>query len=237
MSLSGGNGIRLLLHLHAVADVLGQPQDGALIQVIVFEEICTVPFGLFGRLIEKVLHIGTHGFALHRFTAGKPEVTAEMVSGAEPLFNQRQLPRGIQTAAETAFHIIPVLVFAVAGFQLRAKRIGRPHHAVFSGCRRAVNGQIVGADHFGREQLGQQRHPSLPEMEGERLFCMGSAVKAQIFPEGCPYCLCQFLTAQRMVTARSSAVFVLSVVSAQSQAADLLFPVRGTGIGASQDDH
>ena len=26
-------------------------------------------------------------------------------------------------------------------------------------------------------------------------------------------------------------------VSAQSQAADLLFPVRGTGIGASQDDH
>ena len=108
----------------------------------VFEEICTVPFGLFGRLIEKVLHIGTHGFALHRFTAGKPEVTAEMVSGAEPLFNQRQLPRGIQTAAETAFHIIPVLVFAVAGFQLRAKRIGRPHHAVFSGRRRAVNGQI-----------------------------------------------------------------------------------------------
>lgn len=64
-------------------------------------------------------------------------------------------------------------------------------------------------------------------MEGERLFCMGSAVKAQIFPEGCPYCLCQFLTAQRMVTARSSAVFVLSVVSAQSQAADLLFPFAG----------
>ena len=56
-----------------------------------------------------------------------------MVSGAEPLFNQRQLPQGIQTAAETAFHIIPVLVFAVAGFQLRAKRIGRPHHAVFAG--------------------------------------------------------------------------------------------------------
>ena len=51
MSLPGGNGIRLLLHLHAVADVLGQPQDGALIQVIVFEEICTVPFGLFGRLL------------------------------------------------------------------------------------------------------------------------------------------------------------------------------------------
>ena len=111
-----------------------------------------------------------------------------MVSGAEPLFNQRQLPRGIQTAAETAFHIIPVLVFAVAGFQLRAKRIGRPHHAVFAGSRRAVNGQIVSADHLGREQLGQQRHPSLSEMEGERLFCMGSAVKAQIFPEGCPYC-------------------------------------------------
>lgn len=123
MSLSGGNGIRLLLHLHAVADVLGQSQDGALIQIIVFEEICTVPFGLFGRLIEKVLHIGTHGFALHYFTAGKPEVTAEMVSGAKPLFNQRQLSRGIQTAAETAFHIIPVLVFAVAGFQLRAKRL------------------------------------------------------------------------------------------------------------------
>ena len=59
------------------------------------QEICTVSFGLFGRLIEKVLHIGTHGFALHRFTAGKPEVTAEMVSGAEPLFNQRQLSRGI----------------------------------------------------------------------------------------------------------------------------------------------
>ncbi|MFR4414150.1 MAG: hypothetical protein ACLT4C_02085 [Butyricicoccus sp.] len=35
---------------------------------------------------------------------------------------------------------------------------------------------------------------------------MGSTVKAQIFPEGCPYCHCQFLTAQRMVTARSSAV-------------------------------
>ena len=167
-----------------------------MIQVIVFEEICTVPFGLLGRLLEKVLHIGTHGFALHRFTAGKPEVTAEMVSGAEPLFDQRQLPRGIQTAAETAFHIIPVLVFAVAGFQLRAKRIGRSHHAVFSGRRRAVNGQIVGTDHLGREQLGQQRHPSLPEMEGERLFCMGSTVKAQIFPEGCPYCLCQFLAAQ-----------------------------------------
>ena len=133
--------------------------------------------------------------------------------------------------------MIPVLVFAVAGFQLRAKRIGRPHHAVFSGRRRAVNGQIVGADHFGREQLGQQRHPSLSEMEGERLFCMSSAVKAQIFPEGCPYCLCQFLTAQRMVTAQSSAVFVLTVVSAQSQTADLLFPVRGTGIGASQDDY
>lgn len=72
-------------------------------------------------------------------------------------------------------------------------------------------------------------------MEGERLFCMGSIVKAQIFPEGCPYCHCQFLTAQRMVTARSSAVFVLSVVSAQSQAADLLFPVRGTGIGVIID--
>lgn len=181
MSLSGGNGIRLLLHLHAVADVLGQPQNGALIQVIVFEEICTVPFGLFGRLIEKVLHIGTHGFALHRFTAGKPEVTAEMVSGAEPLFNQRQLSRGIQTAAETAFHIIPVLVFAVAGFQLRAKRIGRPHHAVFSGRRRAVNGQIVGADHFGREQLGQQRYPSLPEMEGERLFAWAVPSKRRYF--------------------------------------------------------
>lgn len=25
-------------------------------------------------------------------------------------------------------------------------------------------------------------------MEGEQLFCMGSAVKAQIFPEGCQYC-------------------------------------------------
>ena len=46
------------------------------------------------------------------------------------------------------------------------------------------------------KQLGQQRHPSLSEMESERLFCMSSAVKAQIFPEGCPYCLRQFLTAQ-----------------------------------------
>ena len=88
-----------------------------------------------------------------------------MVSGAEPLFNQRQLSRGIQTAAETAFHVIPILIFAVAGFQLRA-RIGRPHHSVFAGRRRAVNGQIVGADHFGREQLGQQRHPSPPKWRG-----------------------------------------------------------------------
>ena len=39
-------------------------------------------------------------------------------------------------------------------------------------------------------------------MEGERLFCMGSTVKAQIFPEGCPYCLGQFLTAQRAGTGK-----------------------------------
>ena len=79
MSLSGGNGIRLLLHLHAVADVLGQSQNGALIQVIVFEEICAVPFGL--SVAEKY---GIKGFENPIDMINDSEIDAVMCTTADP---------------------------------------------------------------------------------------------------------------------------------------------------------
>lgn len=197
VTLPGGYSVRLLLHLHAVADMPGQMQDGALIQVIVFEEIRAVPRGLLCRLIEKVLHIGTHGFAGRRLAPGKPEMAAEMVAGAGLLLDERELFWGIQTAAEAAFHIIPVFVLLFIGAQLCAQGVGRANHAVSACRRRAVNGQIVGADHLGREQTGQQRNPPFPEMQRERLFCMGIAVKVQVFPKGLADRVRKFLAAQR----------------------------------------
>ena len=79
MSLSGGNGIRLLLHLHAVTDVLGQSQNGALIQVIVFEEICAVPFGL--SVAEKY---GIKGFENPIDMINDSEIDAVMCTTADP---------------------------------------------------------------------------------------------------------------------------------------------------------
>ena len=137
-------------------------------------------------------------------------------------------PRGIRTAAETAFHVIPILIFPVAGFQLRAQRVGRPRHSVSPAAAGQSMARIIGADHFGREQLGQQRYPSLPEMEGERVFAWAVPSKRRYFRKAVRTAALSVPHRSRMVTARSSAVFVLSVVSAQSQAADLLFPVRGT---------
>ena len=104
-----------------------------------------------------------------------------MVSGAEPLFNQRQLPQGYRLRPKQLPHN--------PGPRFRGRRIPAAREAHWTpapcpfspGRRRAVNGQIVGADHFGREQLGQQRHPSLPEMEGERLFAWAVPSKRRYF--------------------------------------------------------
>ena len=108
-------------------------------------------------------------------------MAAEMVAGAGLLLDERELPRGIQTAAETAFHIIPVFVLLFIGAQLCAQGVGRANHAVSACRRRAVNGQIVGADHLGREQTGQQRNPPFPEMQRERLFAWASPSKCRYF--------------------------------------------------------
>ena len=168
-----------------------------MIEVIVFEEIRAVPLGLLCRLLGKTLNVGAHRFTGRRLAPGKPEMAAEMVAGAGLLLDERELPRGIQTAAEAAFHIVPVLVLLFIGAQLCAQGVGRANHAVSACRRRAVNGQIVGADHLGREQTGQQRNPPFPKMQRERLFCMGIAVKAQVFPKGLADRVRKFLAAQR----------------------------------------
>ena len=115
MALSGGDGVRLLVDQHAVADLLRQPQEGALIEVAVFDVSGPVSLGLLLCLLKKPLGIGADRFVGRRLPTGEPEVAAQMVSGAVPLLHQCQFFGSVQTAAEAAFHIVPILGFPLIG--------------------------------------------------------------------------------------------------------------------------
>ena len=115
MALSGGDGVRLLVDQHTVADLLRQPQEGALIEVAVFDVSGPVSLDLLLCLLKKPLGIGADRFVGRRLPTGEPEVAAQMVSGAVPLLHQCQFFGSVQTAAEAAFHIVPILGFPLIG--------------------------------------------------------------------------------------------------------------------------
>ena len=123
-----------------------------------------VALGLLGGLLEKALRVGAHGLARHALAAGEPEMAAEVIAGAAALLDARERLRGIEAAAEAALDVVVILRLAKLG----AQRVGRAHHPVLAGDRRAADGQLVGADDLDRQELGEQRRPAVAEMKAER---------------------------------------------------------------------
>ena len=95
-------------------------------------------------------------------------MAAEVIAGAAALLDARERLRGIEAAAEAALDVVVILRFALVRAKLGAQRVGRAHHAVLAGDRRAADGQLVGADDLDRQELGEQRRPAVAEMKAER---------------------------------------------------------------------
>ena len=108
-------------------------------------------------------------------------MAAEVIAGAAALLDARERLRGIEAAAEAALDVVVILRFALVRAKLGAQRVGRAHHAVLAGDRRAADGQLVGADDLDRQELGEQRRPLIAEVKTEQRFFMGRAVKLQVF--------------------------------------------------------
>ena len=123
-------------------------------------------------------------------------MAAEMVAGAGLLLDERELFWGIQTAAETAFHIIPVFVLRLierscARRALDARTMPFPPAAAERSMARSSVRTISVVNR--RVSSGTHRSPKCRE----RLFCMGIAVKVQVFPKGLADRVRKFLADQR----------------------------------------
>ena len=112
-------------------------------------------------------------------------MTAEMAAAAAALFDERKLLGGIYASAEAALDIDAVLALTLIGAEPRAQGIGRTHHTVFPRFRTAAEGQLVRADKFGGQELGEQRHPLVAEMEMKQTFPGDGSVEMQILSKCC----------------------------------------------------
>ena len=168
----------LLVHEDAVADLLGQPQHDAAVQLPVLGVVGAVPVGLQLRLFGQMLCFRGGGLFGAGDTGGEPEMAPQMIAGAKFLLGLAQPFRRVEGAPETALD-----VGAVFGGVLPEGDVGQPlvhrQPAAACGIHRAgvLDHDAVGLDHLGGERFGGKRSQKPFEMQVERGFFVHGAVK------------------------------------------------------------
>ena len=227
LSLPRGDGVRLAVDEHAVADLLGQAQQRALIEFAVPGVGGAVEPRLLRRLLGKMLRRGAPRPVGRLRAAREPQVAAEVVSGAVLLLDEGELLRAVDAAAEAALDVIAVRLLPLVRAQAGAQGVRRLDHAALPGVGGAADGEIVRADDLRREELREKRRPALVKVQAQGRLFMDGAVELQVRPEGIADGPLQLVGAERAGAGEGAGELLLPRVQRRRTLAEHALPAGG----------
>ena len=109
MAAAGNAGVGLLVDEDAVADLFGQAQHDAAVQLPVFGVVFPVSLCLQLRLLCQMLRLRGGSLLRAGRTGGEPEMAAQMIAGAKLLLRIAQAFRRVEGMPEAAFDVGTIL--------------------------------------------------------------------------------------------------------------------------------
>ena len=177
IAAAGHPRVGLLMHQNAVADLLGEPQHHAAVQLLIFGVVGAVAVGLQLGLFGQMPGLRGGGLFRAGHARAEPQMAPQMHPGAQLLFGLAQPLRRVEGAAEAALDVGAVL----RGVLLQGD-VGLPfvHAGAAAGGVHGVgvlHGHSVGLDHLGGQGLGGKGGQQAVQMQVQRRFRMHGAVE------------------------------------------------------------